>query len=999
MGCDMDTLAFFQKILPETGPYYLALIDSKGRTLHKSYDSLERLSKAAIALDAQGTVSVYHACASWLEASVEVPQPDGTSKKAWRHESNRNRAKSLWVDIDCGEDKAAKNDGYLTKRDAALALMAFCKRFDFPKPLVVDSGNGVHGYWPMTKALKPEVWQKLADALKTAAIKSGLLIDRKCTSDFARILRPVGTTNRKGAPKPVVAKNDAPEYDPQDLAARLKAILAEVGGNVVETFIDRPAYLADSAALNEDLTAHAAPTIPSSAVEVANHCKQVAMMRDTKGDVGYEHWRGVIGIIKHCEEGIDLAHEWSEEREATGHAQVDVETKYNTWSSSATTCEFFSQSNPTGCEGCQYKGKIKSPIVLGRYVPEPEEKVVEAEVEGQTQHVQIPKFPATFEWKNNKMVRYVKDKDDVWQEYEFCQTLFYPIYRVRNEDGTYSIGMRVHKFNGKTQEFLVNTGLLATPARLLESLGDRGEIIQTNNRDAAMHLTAFLRSSVEELKRQADELNTMTSYGWKNDMTSFLIGDRLYCNDGTVRKVLVSGYAADMIGCFPPPKGSVDGYARALNHVYNRPGMECMQYAIISGYGSILTPMGEPDYHGLTVALTGEDTGKGKTTACKAAMYGFGLADEMTIKGDKGATINGRYGSLAGMGSLPILMDEVTNISGKELSEFVYTLSNGEEKIRQTTSRGSGVRMAARGNWNLSLYLTGNKDLHEELSMVTSNSQAEAVRMAQIRVDNYPIPQLNVSEVGSAVTQMRMNAGSAGDAFVRYVTSHINEVWGMVQDNLADVGRVIPDPAYRFFRNHMAVSLTAGQIMRDLGICNFDIEELRAFALSLMQGVVDKVQQTNVIEAEDALNSLINDLSPRILTTNEYRDSRDARGPEITGRISGSQGPAGRYIRVNPNSKDPLAGRLYLVKKDMREWCQKHRVDLTSVIKWAAEKGVLVSESERFTVGRGTEHATSNLRCIVFNLAKLMDSIEQHPSNAKFILHKGGLANGGAVAV
>ena len=176
---------------------------------------------------------------------------------------------------------------------------------------------------------------------------------------------------------------------------------------------------------NDDLTAHLPVKIPSSAREVANHCAQVAMMRDTQGDVSYEHWRGVIGLIFHCEEGIDLAYEWSERRAETGHTQNDVDVRYNTWGSSATSCEFFAKCNPTACDGCLHKGKIKSPIILGRIEPEPESQLVEAIVDGKEVTVEVPALPKGYKFENNLLARCMQDKDGIMHALVFCNDLFW----------------------------------------------------------------------------------------------------------------------------------------------------------------------------------------------------------------------------------------------------------------------------------------------------------------------------------------------------------------------------------------------------------------------------------------------------------------------------------------------------------------------------------------------------------------------------------------------
>lgn len=965
----MTTLEFFRAILPEVGVYYLVIFrDGRGGPAHQAFDSLEAMAAAVDQNKDNPEIAIYHACGSYQQAVVTVE-----GKRKYRVEQNWSHAKALWLDIDCGAEKAEKGEGYATKSEAAAAIASFCSATALPAPIIVDSGNGIHCYWPFTESIPAKSWKALARAFKALLAHHHVLADPTATADFARILRPVNSVNRKREAKPVRAKNSAGPYDSDAIHLAIRRALPEHEDS--DPLGEVPSYAATDA-INEDLTTHTIINVPSSAVAVADQCAQVAYMRDTQGDVSYEVWRGVIGLIKHCTEGIELAYKWSERRAETNHSATDIDKKYETWNSGPPTCEYFNKLKPEGCVGCPHQGKIKSPIILGRSTPEPANQMVDAVIEGEAAQVEIPKLPPGYKWENNLLVRYLKDKDGYLQPFPFCHSLFYPIYRVHKENGEYSMGLRMHLPDKRIREFDVDTGLLAAPTKLVEELGHRGEIVQTNHRDSALHMTAYLRDALEKLKAEAEEMNTMISFGWKFDMQAFLIGDRLYHRDGMMRRVLTGGYAADYKDHFPEPKGTVEGYAKGLNHVYNRPGMEPMQYAICSAFGSLLTPFGENMYRGLLVAITGGESGRGKSTVCHAALYAFGDAKRMTIATEKGATNNFQYAQLGTYGSIPMLFDEYTNIEPEEFSQFAYRISQGEEKGRLTTAKG-GVRKGAQANWSLSPYVTANKDLHAILASHTANSQAEAVRMIQIKIDEYMIPQLAEGEVDSALTQMRMNSGMAGEAFIKWVVTHVDDTFELFQDTLSEIAKHIAGPKYRYYRNHAAATLASLKIMRDLGIVNFDYQAMFDFTVQLMVKLTESVTETNTITAEDALSQMLAELGPRILTTIEYRDARDARGPEKTVRIH--QALAGRYIIGGGQSKEPLAGRLYLVRKEMKDWCMKHRLELSALLGYAKDVGVLIHENERFTLTKGTDYATANIRCVVLDMNKLAAQVSHSP--------------------
>lgn len=962
----MQTREFFDAVLPAAGPYYAVGLPVKGGPpKHKKCATLDELVAAVEAIDKIPAFASYFGCAAGTPAAEQKRVTPGSPDA---------RAKALWMDLDCGPDKAAAGKGYATKQDAAKALLKFCKDTGLPTPLIIDSGGGLHCYWTMTKSISFKPWFALASALKNATIVKGLLADPTVTADFSRILRPVGTTNRKRAePREVKAKNTPVDSTPESLRDVLKQFTSAAPKPVL------PNYSAD---LNDDLIAHSFPTLPTSMEKAAQRCNQLALVRDTQGDVGYDHWRGMLGTAKHCTEGIALAREWTAKREETGHAQHDVLTKYEDWNTGPPTCEFFAKCNPTGCDGCEMKGKIKAPLILGRLTPDaPEEHVIDAKIEGKIVQVQVPPLPKGYDYANGQLIRILEDKDGVLHPFAFCSSLFYPTYRVKREDGSFGLGIRKHLHDGRIREFDIDTGLLASPTKLLEELGHKAEIVQSNTKDGSMHLTAYLRDSLEKLKRESEELHTMTSFGWKHNTTTFLIGDRLYHPDGTIRKVLVGGYAADTLSHFPPPIGTLRGYAKALNNIYNKDGMEPMQYAICSGFGSILTPFGENLYRGLLVCITGGETARGKSTVATAALYGFGDAQRMTIGSEKGATGNALYAKMGTYGSLPILFDEYTGIEPKEFSEFVYRISEGKEKERQTVRGGAGVRMASQVEWAMSPYVTANKDLHAILAQNAANSQAEAVRMIQIKIDEYNIPQYANGVVDLELGQMKRNMGSAGEAMVQWVVQNTSEVEDMFREVMTDISTHIPGPKYRFYRNHATTTLVALKIMQKLEIAEFDYQKLRDFALHLMRKLAEEVTEANVVTAEDSLSMLVNDLMPRILSTKEYRDGRDARGPEYGNRIH--QSFAGRYI-YGDDRKSPFSGRLYLVKKDVKDWCVKHRVELNGILSHAREHGYLVSAGERFNLTKGTEYAAVQTTCIVFDTYAMDTAL---PGTPKLVLH------------
>lgn len=981
----MTPQEFLRLVLPEQGNYYLALF-KKGHDApaHLTFSDIDVMVEKAEEIAARPDYQVYHACSSYKTPWVEV-EVDGTTKKKYRIKDNWSHARSFWVDIDCGQSKADEGKGYLTKNEAAKAVFKFAAEIGWPKPVLVDSGNGLHSYWPLSKDISSAAWVKVAQALKAALTFAKVIADPSRTADFASVLRTPGTFNRKGEPKLVQVKSTCVPQDPAELVASLSAYI-KANKVTLPKETSKPA-----ANINADFIIEY-PKIDCSIEELANKCQQVSQMRDSKGDIGYEHWRGVIGLAKFCIDGEEKMESWTELRHEK-HAQLNWQAKWKTWNSDPTKCDFLELNNPEGCIGCEFrgKGKFKSPIVLGRIIPISVETAVEvAPAHAPTAApvvVVVPALPTGYSWDGHLLSRLLPDKDGLLHALSFCHDLFYLTSRIRGEDGSFRHGVRMHLPNKTVRDFEISGDAMASTTDMLRALA-RHELHTSNHKDAGSHMAAYLRDQLKALKLQVDEVSTMTSFGWKDDYTTFLLGETLFTKTGA-RKVLVGGNAKGWAK-FLEPRGSVEPYVKALNFMYNREGVEHWQYAICAGWGTLLTHMtGENLYKGLLLALQGGDTAKGKTTACHSAMYAFGYAPKMSLNSKDGFTGNALWAFLGVYNNLPILMDELTKIEATLFSDISYGVSNGQAKVRMHT-RGGNVSFADTAEWQLSPYITGNRDFHGLLASEQANSQAEAVRLIQVNVDRYKPVYMVKPEIDRATltkeerealeaeesilvrdnTQiMQNNAGPAGALMIQYMVDNRDAVEKLVRDYMNQLTKQIPSSRYRFYRCHTACTLAAAKIAKDLGIIDFDLDRLTAFTLDMIHSLSESVMETNSITQEEAFSRLISSLANRILVTQEYRDKRDGRGPETPRhRIVGEV--AGRYVLGTQKDKE-FAGQLLLAQKDVRDWCMKNRTDYNAMLAKLDADGVLVHKSEKLTLTRGTDFPTVQQRCIVVDMLKL----------------------------
>lgn len=170
----ISTPEFLQTILPEQDIHFLVFMKEGYGLSHKAYSDLSKMAEAVEGMAGSKSLSVYHACGTYVSPFVV---DEATGKREYRVAKNQARARSFWVDIDCGEEKYAKGDGYLTQREAVVAIFKFSDAIGWPRPMIVDSGYGVHCYWPLMKNITRDNWVKVAEGLKSTLKHCGVIAD------------------------------------------------------------------------------------------------------------------------------------------------------------------------------------------------------------------------------------------------------------------------------------------------------------------------------------------------------------------------------------------------------------------------------------------------------------------------------------------------------------------------------------------------------------------------------------------------------------------------------------------------------------------------------------------------------------------------------------------------------------------------------------------------------------------------------------------------------
>ena len=341
----------YASVLPEQGVY--ALFEGNTKR-HVWCDSLAELSRQTAARHDQA--DLYFATASFKDGSE-------------RTIANALYRRAFCFDIDAGPAKVAKHGAkvYATQREALAALLHWCQGTDLVPAWIISSGAGLHVYFLLDTDTPIAEWLPVAIALKAKAQAAGLKIDPGPAANAALVLRPVGSLHNNGNRVEVIKHIPRAVYGLGSIAAKAVALMP-AGPPTFSAMSGSPTPARRVAALRpmnaEILGGDFSDRPPASFAKIVAGCAAVALAaKDNGAGVAEPMWRAALGIVKFCADPDKTAHQVSK-----GHADYDpVETqaKLDGYAAGPTTCAHFGDHAPEACAGCEHRGKIKSPIVLG----------------------------------------------------------------------------------------------------------------------------------------------------------------------------------------------------------------------------------------------------------------------------------------------------------------------------------------------------------------------------------------------------------------------------------------------------------------------------------------------------------------------------------------------------------------------------------------------------------------------------------------------------------
>lgn len=903
--------------LPTQGLYCVAIQAPVGFR-HFFYESLEDALTKARAEDARGQ-TVYIAQGTFREAVN-------------RKSTNVLFLRSFFLDIDVGEKWALKS-----QVEAAQTLKQFVADTGLPMPAVTSSGNGLYAHWPLTENVDPSRWKIAARYLKSVvqSYAPALGDDSSRTADPTSVLRPPGTHNRKSsAERPVRVLKDCEPISFEDFVAILGAAGKRRNIKVAKPPVPRP-----SSGVNAEFT------LPDELIDpriIAEKCAQIRHVRDTKGDVSEPLWYAMIGVIRFATEGERFIHEWSQGHADYTATETDRKIQHHIESNvGPTTCVRFHEHRPEGCAGCPYVNKIKSPIVLGRPAPITRETPKDAD------GLDVPNPPEGFVRAEQGIMFVEGDVRRVVYPYDF-----YPVSSARDQGlGYETVTWRHYLPHEGWSEFTMRSALVADAKAFTMELIDNH--VHVHGAVERKLMNAYASGYLAKLRAHRKMMTLYSQMGWKEreGRPLFVLGERIISaeQDGSVA-VTVAGLANNVPEAAKHirKQGDIAPWVECTA-VFDEPGMAPLAFAFLAAaFGAPL--MRFTGFEGAIVSMVGP-SGAGKTLTSRWALSAYGLHSELIMLSED--TFNGLISRLGLYGNLPLVVDEVSNIDQLQLSNMVYRITQGRDKVRLNRNAKE------RGNinhWNTLGLVTTNSSLYEKLSHLKGDASAELNRVFEYRVTHVPALSHDVSaNIYRTITD---NYGGVGEEYVKHLVA--NE--GKHAERIRSLSRKIIEDTQapgeeRFWIALVAATIYGGIMASELGLVNFRVAPVYKWALDRIRAN-RLVRIDATVGADIALARFIDEhTSGRLIVSTEGTGKNS-----FTSVVQAPRGPLVMAQDIGPGGGDRY---LYISRPAVRNWIGKLGLDPVHVEDWLTRNGMLLDTQAVRVLGANTEYAGRSQRCWV----------------------------------
>jgi hypothetical protein len=928
-GGVMNTETFLKKLLSNEGNYCVfAARAEDDRRVQKFYTSIEEVVDASETFDKDG-FDVYFGLATF---------EDDQSRRI----DNVKHLKSFFLDLDCGPSK-----DFSTQEQAISELQKFCKTNKLPKPILVNSGRGIHVYWPLEEPVCYADWLPVATRLKKLCVDHNFAADPAITADAARILRIVNTHNNKGGvskPVTVISTDSVTPLDFDNFSALLGGDMIPVPAVYTPMELDETTQLliGNQETCFKDIL---------KKTFSGEGCQQLEYIMLEQESMPEPLWRAGLSIAKFCTDAATAVNKISEK-----YPEYDP---YETQKKAALikgpyTCAKFDEFNPGVCTGCPNWGKIKSPILLGRRLREAEVSedgvyVDTAKADPAPDEIvyEIPEYPKPYiRGANGGVYRRDVSPDGIVDEKLIYRNDIYLIKRIRDPLLKDCVVGRIHLRKDGVREFVIPMSSVTSREEFRKVMSGEGVTL-----NGMQELMTYMLTWVDKLQDTVEAEDAHIQFGWTDDMKEFIVGKRKI----SAHKV-ESNPASTQTAVYMPffePKGTYEEWRENMK-LWNGSKFVVQQFGLGIGFGSPLVQF--LSEHCATFLFYSHTSGLGKTLIQYAGAGIYGHPESLVTK--IADTSNFLFNRAEVYHSIPFGVDEMTNENAKQVSDFIYQTTSGQQKGRMSSS--SNVERIRGRPWHLLMTLSSNESILDKLNSLKAAPQAEAQRIIECPVEPIFDKVQDKPITGPFEASIKNCYGHAAVPYIQYILQNMEQCKDIVLETQRRVdAKASLTNQNRFWSSGISCALAGLVIAKRAGLHDFDIKPVYEWATtSLLEHNKTGIRQME-LTAEDIIGEFFAEHYNSILVIKSNIDARSSAGDGFEQYIIPDQVARANNLvaRYEPDTK-----KFFVRTSALKSWCVERSIiynDLIGKIN-KFHKGVLT----RKHLTKGTKLELPSIRVI-----------------------------------
>lgn len=843
----------------------------------KSVD--EAIKAVDYALKSPSTRDIY-VCLSAQELAQERTASNGwVYKVPIRSQQHAVALKSLYLDIDCKDDK-----GYATPSDAIAALAKFVQDSGMPRPtVVVMSGGGLHVYWTLDEALKPDVWKIRARALAEATKALGLKCDTAVTVDAARILRVPGTYNLKtGAKRPVRLVGAPAEQDCtlEEIDAALTDYLEAPAPSLGPPPAGLTLEVADE--LSAGIEQQKAP--PAKLDELAKGCAWIKHSIDTGGADNDNALRRLAYIAAlHCEQPKDSAWRLVKDRKTLddGEFEHEIERVFREKSSGKDfgwpNCKTISTAGCTQCASCPHLAQGKSPFHFVPPPPPPPNALKSPDWD----------LPKGYRRNKNKVIEKITlNLDGSPGKPE--PIINYPMYDPWLTTNPWAINFTSVPSTGRERVVSVAFSDVFTQGGMRGVLGEQGLALRSGQ--ALKEFEAFMTSWIEKLQTIKEKLVCTADFGWAQEEITKKTEGFVYQSLWTPSGSLPATITDPEVSVAYTPAGTVEPWFEAMKLVTSQ-GKPELNAILASAFAAPLVRFAGQD--GVMFSVYSTESGIGKTTALKTACAVWG--DPVKALMGLNDTVNSVTRRIGQLRSLPMYWDEMkTESDTQKFINLVFELSRGREKSRLN----SNVQTREISSWQTMLVSASNESIVDHVTNRTRQSLAGVMRVFEYQIKG-PIQssEYTTADGDRILHELADNFGHVGLGYAKFLGANFERIKLEVQECRKRIDLELKATHDERYWSTLITALVMGaRYGIQMGYLDFEEADLKAFLFEKFEGMRKY--------AKDAPNDMTKSDNVEAVLS-QYLNAMRARHMLITNRIHVGKGkpPASSVKVINDTSR------------------------------------------------------------------------------------------------